>query len=141
MYSPKISPILFLAAISILFVCPPTLSRAADSATLRWSDNSNNEMGFRIERNANGGTFIEIAATGQNITSVVDPVLNPDTQYCYRVRAFNQFGNSAYTNTACIKTPPTPPAGTPPNAPSNATVIMVSSPTPNPGGDPDPPRN
>ena len=129
----------FLTAALFLFF-PPTLSQAADSATLRWSDNSSNEMGFRIERNANGGTFIEIAATGQNITSVVDPVLNPDTQYCYRVRAFNQFGNSAYTNTACIKTPPTPPAGTPPNAPSNATVIMVSSPTPNPGGD-DPPRN
>jgi hypothetical protein len=74
--------------------------------TLQWTDNSDNENGFKIERKTGaGGTFQQIATTGPNATSFPDTVLASGTTYCYRIRAFNTAGDSAYTNEACGTTP------------------------------------
>ena len=77
---------------------------AADAAqlTLTWTGNSTNEAGFKIERKTGtGGTFAQIATTGVNATSYVD--VGGGTTYCYRVRAFNTVGDSAYSNEACSR--------------------------------------
>ena len=71
-----------------------------------WSDNSNNETGFKIERcQGNGCTnFVQIAQVGANVTTFSNTGLARNTRYRYRVRAFNAVGNSGYSNIAAART-------------------------------------
>ena len=79
----------------------PTAASAAQ-LTLRWTDNSSNESGFRILRKIWGiPPFLRITTVGQNITSYTDTGLIPGVVYCYRVRAFNAAEKSAVSNKAC----------------------------------------
>jgi hypothetical protein len=73
---------------------------------LAWTDNSNNETGFKVERcqGNNCTNFAEITQVGANATSFADTGLVSNTFYRYRVRAFNGSGNSAYSNIARGKT-------------------------------------
>lgn len=71
---------------------------------LAWTDNANNETGFRIERSLNGSSFTEITTVGANVTTFNNTGLAASTAYFYRVRATNSGGNSAYSNTASATT-------------------------------------
>jgi hypothetical protein len=71
---------------------------------LSWQDNSNNETGFRIERKTTG-SFARLATVGAGVTSYGDTGVNPSTTYTYRVYAYNNAGNSAYSNEASATTP------------------------------------
>ena len=88
----------------------PTLLRvdsiSRDRMTIAWTDNSDNENGFSIEscRNKGCSVFREIGTVGANVTSFTDVSLIPNTQYHYRVRAFNDGGFSDYSNKASGKT-------------------------------------
>jgi len=76
----------------------------ADAAflLLQWTDNANNETGFKVERKTGtGGAFAQIATVGVNVTSYNDSSVNAGNTYCYRVRAYNSTADSAYTNEAC----------------------------------------
>jgi hypothetical protein len=74
----------------------------AGELQLAWTDNSNNEVGFKIERKTGTtGTFTEIATPGPNVISYTDTNLTDGATYCYRLRAFNSAGNSAYTPEGC----------------------------------------
>lgn len=77
---------------------------------LNWTDNSDNEAYFEIERSLNEGSepFTLLDTVGANITAYMDEHLTPETQYCYRVRAVNQAGNSGYSNVTCEFTPVEP---------------------------------
>jgi len=79
---------------------------AADRIKIVWSDNSNNEDGFAIEQCVNRGcnNFAEISRVGPNWTGYVDSLLFSNTQYYYRVRAYNVGGYSAYTDVVSAKT-------------------------------------
>ena len=80
----------------------------AAQLSLTWTDNSTNEDGFKIERKTGTtGTYAQIAVTGANVTSYTDSGLSDTTTYCYRLRAFNTAGDSAYSNEACGTTPQT----------------------------------
>ncbi len=72
------------------------------SVTLSWKDNSNNEDGFSIERSSDGKSFREIARVTRDVVEFVDKDATEGNTFHYRVRAFNAFGHSGYTNT--IKT-------------------------------------
>ena len=64
---------------------------------LEWTDHSNNESGFVIERGLDGSTFGVHAQVSANTTSFSDTVgLSPKTVYFYRIKAFNSAGASAY---------------------------------------------
>jgi hypothetical protein len=74
---------------------------------LSWTDNSDNETEFKIERSTDAGiTFTEIATVGANVTTYPDTGLAPSTTYAYRVRASNSTGDSDYSNTAIAITSP-----------------------------------
>jgi hypothetical protein len=73
--------------------------------TLTWADNANNESGYRVERKiGSGGSYGEIAVLAANSTSYTNFNLAASTTYCYRVRAFNAAGVSAYSNEVCVTT-------------------------------------
>ncbi len=64
---------------------------------LSWSDNSNNEAGFELERQRPGDAgFIRIATLPSNVTSFSDQNLPAGAMYSYRVRAINNAGDSGY---------------------------------------------
>jgi len=77
---------------------------------LVWTDSSSNESGFKLERKTNGGAYVEIAQIGANVNAHADSNLAANTEYFYRLRAFNAGGHSAYSNEANITTLPNPPA-------------------------------
>jgi fibronectin type 3 domain-containing protein len=81
---------------------------------LTWSDNSDNETQFHLERSPDGSSFLEIAAVGADLTFYRDATVQEDRTYYYRVRAGNETGYSAYSNSASGMIPAcpvTPPAG------------------------------
>jgi hypothetical protein len=98
-----------LFLLSFLFTLLAVLSSpalvTAAQLILSWSDNSTNEVGFRIERRTGTtGTYAEIATVGVNTASYTDVNLPNGTTYCYRVRAYNAGGTSGYSNEQCATT-------------------------------------
>lgn len=85
---------------------PSDLTATAASATainLSWTDNSDNETGFKIERKTGtNGSWSQIATTAANATSHTNTGLTAGQTYLYRVRATNSAGNSAYSNVVTI---------------------------------------
>src|SRR6266498_145715 len=93
-----------IVAASFLFLAIFVWRREAIGAqlTVTWVDNSTNEAGFSVERSTGTtGTFAEVTTTGSGVTTYIDSSLADVTTYCYRVRAFNAAGYSAYSNVAC----------------------------------------
>jgi len=89
------------AAPSLLFAT----ANSSTQLTLTWTDNANNETGFKIERSANGTTgWTQIAAPSANATTYADTGLATGTAYYYRIRATNSAGDSAYSNAANAST-------------------------------------
>jgi hypothetical protein len=80
--------------------------------TLSWTDNSNSETGFGIQRSTDGKTWSTIKKVGANVTSYSDTSVTRQKTYYYRVYAYNNFGNSAYSNVATVTTPNVLIAGT-----------------------------
>ena|GEM_PF-743053 len=80
----------------------PTLLTAtvknSSSITLKWTDKSPDEAGFKVERKEADGDWAEVDSVLANATSVVDTGLVRYTTYTYRVRAFIPTGFSAYGN-------------------------------------------
>jgi hypothetical protein len=93
---------------------------------LAWTDNSNNEDGFRIERCAGAGCvdFAPIGSTGAGAMSFANTGLSANTTYRYRVLAFNAGGTSNYSLEAEATTPA---ASTPLAPPSNLTAAPGAS--------------
>ena len=94
----------------------PTLLAATPTAGLQidlsWTDNSNNETSFKVERSQDGETgWTQIGISAANASTFSDAGLAPGTPYCYRVRASNSVGDSAYSNTSCTSTPGEPNNG------------------------------
>ena len=99
-------------------------SFSTNTITLSWNDNSNNETGFEIWRSLNGYSFSKIKNLGANTTTYTDLGLSPDTTYYYKVRAYNDVGNSNYSNIISKKTDV---VTTIPTAPTNLKVTNYTS--------------
>jgi hypothetical protein len=92
----------------------PTNCSASAQAGLQisvsWSDASNNEDGFRVERSVSGGAFATLTTVGAGVTSYLDTGLTDGTRYSYRIVAYNSVGNSTASNTASATATVTAPA-------------------------------
>ena len=62
-----------------------------------WSDVSNNESSFVVERSLNGSTFGAVATLPINQTTFTDTTAQRKTHYYYRVRAVNSSGSNVST--------------------------------------------
>jgi len=69
----------------------------SSSIELNWSDNSDNEDGFRIYRSTSiGGDYSPVGTTTAEATSFNNTGLTSNTTYYYRVYAYNTGGSSSY---------------------------------------------
>jgi len=93
---------------------PDNLAAAAasDSAIdLSWADNSDDETGFWIERKEGAaGAFGWIASPGADATSYQDTLLSQNTDYTYRIKALNTYGDSTWSGEASARTQGVPDA-------------------------------
>ncbi len=71
---------------------------------LNWTDTSNNESGFILERSLDGLVFAQIASLAANSTQYSDSSLTADTLYYYRAKAWNGSGSSGNTTVATTAT-------------------------------------
>ena len=80
-----------------------------DTIALTWTDVAD-ETGYRVERSLDGATgWVELATTGQDVTTYVNATLSPATTYSYRIIATNAGGDSAPSNVASATTEAPPP--------------------------------
>ena len=90
------------------------------SINVTWTDTSNNEDGFRIERWKGSGAWVVAGSTGANTTSHNDINLAPGSSFFYRVVAYNAAGVSNPSGDDFgVTNPDVPPA-------PNLTAIPVS---------------
>ncbi|MDY6933310.1 MAG: right-handed parallel beta-helix repeat-containing protein [Spirochaetota bacterium] len=96
---------------------PQALSISSSRVDITWNDNSNNEVGFTLERaldnGGNPGIFSDIANVSANIDFYSDINLSAEATYYYRVKAYNNAGISVCYDIASATTSDTPP-DTPP---------------------------
>ena len=68
--------------------------RTTTTITLRWTDASTNEKGFRITRfDWDSGAKVPLSV-GPNVTTFTDPGLPPDTYFYYGICAWNDTGDA-----------------------------------------------
>lgn len=75
-----------------------------DRIDLNWTDNSDNETEFKIERRMIDSNFDSIAVVEANITAYQDTGLEANKTYIYRVAALNGVIMSEYSNEATATT-------------------------------------
>ena len=79
---------------------------SVNTITIEWTDNSDNEAGFKIEQ-CQGLGCTDFAVAGYvtaGATNATATNLAKNKTYTYRVRAYNDAGNSDYSNTAWATT-------------------------------------
>jgi subtilisin family serine protease len=87
-------------------VAPSVLGATAVSSSqidLKWTDNSDNEDGFRIEQ-ADGTSWLFVASVGAGVQAYSHVGLAASTTYTYRVIAYNSAGYSPPSNEASATT-------------------------------------
>ncbi len=103
-------PIIETASFAISPISAPTLLTGIIHQNplrveLHWNDNSDNEDGFIIEReNIITESFVVIDSVAQNETNYPDTSVAIST-YNYRVKAYNQYTQSAYSDTIHLVVP------------------------------------
>jgi len=115
-------------AITASVLTPPAAATAlvasqvtTTTLTLSWTDNANNETGYRVERRLAGGTFAPVVTLAANATIFADTALAAGTAYEYRVFAFNSAGDSATSNVLAVTTQS---ASVVPLAPTNLAFVV-----------------
>jgi hypothetical protein len=103
---------------------PPAPPVSSSQIDLTWTDGSDDENGFSIERSTDGGVTYEPAAqVAANSSGYSDTGLTPSTTYWYRVRADNTAGSSSWVVSESATTQAPPPA---PSAPASLDATAAS---------------
>ncbi len=102
------------------------LPTPSSSVVVKWTDNSDNESNFVLERSENGTDFTDIAHPDADAISYTDNNLVPNTTYYYRIKAVNATDASAYSATVSVKTPAIPSAPESTSAPTPANTYQYA---------------
>ena len=83
---------------------------AASSSTIRlsWQDKSTNEEGFKVFRKTVSGAYSLIKTLGADTITYLDRGLEPNTQYIYKVQAYNGAGAKDSNEDSASTRPPDP---------------------------------
>lgn len=76
----------------------PYSASSTSLISLFWTDDSNNETEFHLEKSLNAVDFSEVFVAQADFTGYNDFDVVPGLQYYYRVRAYNAGGFSPYSN-------------------------------------------
>lgn len=92
-----IKRLLFAVGLALLLGSQADAQTRSATFTLSWTDNSNNETGFKLYRKNADATFTQIGQVGANsVTFVAPPLVAVEgAQVCFAVSAFNTGGESA----------------------------------------------
>lgn len=121
---------LALVVFGLYQACTPPAGAQSADLTLSWSDNSDNEEGFLLQYKAPGSdTWVlseyDITAN-QTSLQIQVPLVGGET-HTWRIAAYNRWYDnyrvSGWSNEASITFDPEPAT---PNAPSQATVVIVN---------------
>lgn len=74
------------------------INTGVGSVTLTWTDNSENEEGFKLEMRSGAGAFSQIRLLPANTTSVTGLTVAANSASFFRIRAYNSGGDSTYSN-------------------------------------------
>jgi len=104
---------------------PPTSVQASPSSSssdsVTWTVSIAIEDGFRVERSTDGQvSWTAVTVTGPGESYVEDTERAPEEEVCYRVVAFNTFGESGPSPIACTA---------PPLAPTNLVATQIDQET------------
>lgn len=83
---------------------------STDSISLTWSDNSDSEDGFGLERSLDGNNWSTIATLIANAVAYTNTGLGTATRYYYRIRTLESGLYSGYSNVADTSTLAVPPS-------------------------------
>ncbi len=96
---------------TLLAIIMLTTSIYAADLRLVWQDNSTNEAGFEVWRKVDDADWALVGATNENVSTWLDGYLRIGSTLSYRVLAWNQFGQSEFTNIVSVGTyPPLAPS-------------------------------
>ncbi|NBO64447.1 MAG: hypothetical protein EBU88_06310, partial [Acidobacteria bacterium] len=102
-------------------------SVSSSQIRLTWTDNSNNETGFRVRRRTGStGSFSDVATVAPNTATFLNTGLAANTTYFYQVIAINDFGNSSGSNESSATTSTSGGGGEIPESPTDLRVSAVS---------------
>ncbi len=103
-----------------------------EQVDLGWTDNADNEDGFKIERApdvaGSPGTWAQIDTAAADATAYSDTSVSSGTKYHWRVRAFTGGNNSDYSNVVTTTTDPTFQFTTSAGASLDPVVTVTASP-------------
>ncbi|MEJ2695319.1 MAG: S8 family serine peptidase [Candidatus Sulfobium sp.] len=87
-------------------------STLPSEVSLSWSDNATGEDGYTVERKTGDGGYAVVQTLGPDAAGYTDSGLVAGTTYTYRVRAFNNIGESldGPGNVATVTTPGSAPS-------------------------------
>jgi hypothetical protein len=88
---------------------PTTVTAVASSSTvvqLTWTRAGVNETGYVIQRRQGRGAFATVATVGLLPTAFGDATVVAGTRYTYRIAAVGAAGNSAFSRSVNVTTPP-----------------------------------
>jgi len=123
--SPKADTVSFTLTVGIEAILDPgnltATSSVENEVELNWTDNSDNEDGFIIEREIPGTeAYTVIDSVSSNIIMYTDETVLDGVKYSYKIKAYNAFTESGYTNsTQAVTILP---------APTNLTSQVLESP-------------
>jgi len=111
LYDTAIEEASFLRSITPYTPYKLAVTRNLMNMRLSWVDESTTEQGFIIERKTKDTDWQELARVSANVMTYTDVVKFYNTEYTYRIDAYNSMGISAASNSVSITSPLDPNTG------------------------------
>lgn len=105
---------------------PTNLSAVeTNSVTVSWDDNSDNETGFKLDRKVGvNGVWEELVDLETGASTYLDENVDPETEYYYRIAAYNEDTESDYSEEINITTSPATGIADNSNIPSDYMLLQ-----------------